>query len=313
MKKSVGLLLCAAIAISCTSATVYAATTSANEAKATAEKQVPSGSNHLKTDTGSGKYEVSFYHEKQQERYEIEVSTATGKILSFESKLTDHRGGSTVTVTENAAKKKVTEEVPKAEILSVYLDLDDGYKTYEIRFRTDSYYGEYTIHPETGKILERDVRVGALPGAKDTAGLISQEKAAELALKEVPDSVMTDLDLDYENNSYVYELELYKNGNEYEVTLDAKTGKVLKNHYHKEDWYQDWSGPQTSNSYISLEKARQAALDRVPGAVVKECKLDFDDGRAIYEGELRQGNLEYEFEIDAVTGAFLKWEMDYDD
>ena len=35
-----------------------------------------------------------------------------------------------------------------------------------------------------------------------------------------------------------------------------------------------------------------------------------DDGRLVYEGEMRSGAAEYEFEIDAVTGAVLSWEVE---
>ena len=46
--------------------------------------------------------------------------------------------------------------------------------------------------------------------------------------------------------------------------------------------------------------------------VYSEFKLELDDGRALYEGELRSGAMEYEFEIDAVTGAIVDWEADRD-
>ena len=42
-------------------------------------------------------------------------------------------------------------------------------------------------------------------------------------------------------------------------------------------------------------------------------ELDRDDGRMVYEGECRKGQMEYEFKLDAQTGAILEWEEDYDD
>ena len=41
-------------------------------------------------------------------------------------------------------------------------------------------------------------------------------------------------------------------------------------------------------------------------------ELDVDDGRAVYEGELREGSTEYEFEIDAVTGTIFSRDIDND-
>ena len=41
-----------------------------------------------------------------------------------------------------------------------------------------------------------------------------------------------------------------------------------------------------------------------------EFKQDYDDGRLIYEGKIIYNNREYEFEIDAATGAVLDWESE---
>lgn len=63
---------------------------------------------------------------------------------------------------------------------------------------------------------------------------------------------------------------------------------------------------------ISLEEARQIALDRVPGATDQNISihLDFDDGWYLYEGDILYNRVEYEFEIDANTGEVLKWEQE---
>ena len=61
--------------------------------------------------------------------------------------------------------------------------------------------------------------------------------------------------------------------------------------------------------YQHQADARAAALERVPGATDTDIKmeLDFDDGQYIYEGDIIYDGKEYEFEIDANTGNFLKW------
>ena len=42
-------------------------------------------------------------------------------------------------------------------------------------------------------------------------------------------------------------------------------------------------------------------------------ELDVEDGTSIYEVEFKSGNKEYDYEIDAATGAILKHEAEVDD
>ena len=66
---------------------------------------------------------------------------------------------------------------------------------------------------------------------------------------------------------------------------------------------------QNVNVQISEADAKAAALERVPGATEQDLRmeLDRDDGKYIYEGDIIYQQKEYEFEIDANTGNFLKW------
>ena len=64
---------------------------------------------------------------------------------------------------------------------------------------------------------------------------------------------------------------------------------------------------------ISTEQAQQTALSRVSGATasnVYELHLEWDDGRQYYEGKIYYGTMEYDFTIDAVTGAVVEWEAE---
>jgi hypothetical protein len=61
---------------------------------------------------------------------------------------------------------------------------------------------------------------------------------------------------------------------------------------------------------ISEAQAKQIALAQVPGATSIRIHLDYDDGRQTYEGEIIKGYTEYDFEIDAVTGVILEWDID---
>ena len=45
-------------------------------------------------------------------------------------------------------------------------------------------------------------------------------------------------------------------------------------------------------------------------AVKVKCKLDWEDGVQVYEVEFEVGRMEYDYEINAATGAVLKAEMD---
>ncbi len=72
-----------------------------------------------------------------------------------------------------------------------------------------------------------------------------------------------------------------------------------------------------SENLISKEEAKKIALDHA-GYEESEvrfikAKLDFDDGRYEYEIEFRaDGNLEYDYSINAVNGKVVEFDRDYD-
>ena len=53
-------------------------------------------------------------------------------------------------------------------------------------------------------------------------------------------------------------------------------------------------------------------LGKVSGATEKNVrmKLEMDDGRSLYEGEVIYNNTSYEFEMDAETGTIYEWSQE---
>lgn len=149
---------------------------------------------------------------------------------------------------------------------------------------------------------------GGKPAGEEAA------KAAALAHAglKAEDVTFVKIELDWEDGRRVYEVEFYTpDGREYDYEIDAATGEIVGVDYDAEG-YAPSGG---SGDYIGEEKARSIALGKVPGAQashVRKVKLDCDDGRWEYEVEIVYNGMEYEGEIDAVSGEILKWEAERD-
>lgn len=230
----------------------------------------------------------------------------------------------------------------------VKLDWDDGMVEYEVEFHTDTAEYEYDIDAVTGAILKYDVDQKhsgaghsqdsaqtndstAPAGGQETAvpgSYIGEAKAKAIALEHAglaeAEVTFKKIKLDMDDGKVEYEVEFYKGNMEYDYDIDAVTGAILSMDQDIED---DIPAPAPSSSpqevpavqptvpssYIGEEKARQIALLKVPGASITKFELDIDDDDpAKYEGEMKKDNMEYEFEIDAVTGTILKWEEEAD-
>lgn len=61
---------------------------------------------------------------------------------------------------------------------------------------------------------------------------------------------------------------------------------------------------------MTASEAQTIALQQIPNATVKKIKLHEDHGQLVYEVELRKEYIEYDVEIDAITGNVLKCKVD---
>ncbi len=149
--------------------------------------------------------------------------------------------------------------------------------------------------------------------AQTVTGTVDEETAQKIALEhagvKATDATITKSKLDYEGRRQVYEIEWYAGGKKYDYEIAVDTGEVLSSGYDEKT-----TGWSDSNSVtVSEADAKQTALGRVSGATQKdiyEWQFDYDDGRPEYEGKIIYGGTEYEFTIDASSGAVVEWEAE---
>lgn len=170
-----------------------------------------------------------------------------------------------------------------------------------------------------------------------TPSYITPDEAKEIALNHASvsaaDARWDDREVDLENGKTIYELSFDANGLEYEYDIDARTGEVLKAHSERDDDRSAASSSAAQNTtsgkpassdkpassgsdYIGLEKAKSIALQKagVSASSVRweKARLDYDDGRAVYELEFRSGSTEYDCEVHAVSGKILDYDAERD-
>lgn len=140
---------------------------------------------------------------------------------------------------------------------------------------------------------------------------MAQKIALEHAGVKATDATITKSKLDYEGRRQVYEIEWYAGGKKYDYEIAVDTGEILSSGYDEKT--SGWSGSNSSNVTVSEADAKQTALGRVSGATEKdiyEWQFDYDDGRPEYEGKIIYGGTEYDFTIDASSGAVVEWEAE---
>ena len=145
-----------------------------------------------------------------------------------------------------------------------------------------------------------------------TASAVTEDEARKTALSDagVTEEQITGIRVkkDHDDGRQVYDVEFYSDNKEYDYEIDASTGEILSSDFEIENDFNKDSASDL-NPAVSQEEASAAALAKVQGASEKDLriKLDDDDGKMIYEGDIYYNGTEYEFEIDAATGDFLEW------
>ena len=268
-------------------------------------------------------YEVEFYIAGTEYEYEIDAVDGTVLKYELEQKRPASSGTSQSYIGEDEARTKALAHAglssSDVQFIKTELDIDDGKCYYDVEFYSGNTEYDYEIDAYDGTILkfDADVEDFTIPTDDSSTAYLGDAKAKAIALQHANltegDVTFTKVKLDRDDGRMIYDVEFYGSSGEYEYEIDAFSGAILE-----WDWDRKLSAQNDSvpSGYISQDKAKSIALERAglsdSSVTFYEVKLDYDDGRAVYELEFKSGSMEYEAEIDAVSGAILDWDSERD-
>ena len=243
---------------------------------------------------------------------------------------------------KDAALKAAGVSADQAAFSSAGLDSRDGIFYYQVIFTENGVEREYDIDAVTGVVIEEKVLTPASEAESTTAqaGTAAPDAQTQSALSGTPASenpsaaasavnedsalsialehagvtreqlVHSRVKPDRDDGLMIFEVEfITTDGVEYDYDISQADGTILSFNQEAHVPYNPAAGTE---GLISEDQARQAVIDRVPGASAENVAvfLDEDDGRLEYEGHLAYDNMLYEFTIDAYSGAVIEWEAE---
>ncbi|HIZ93523.1 MAG TPA: PepSY domain-containing protein [Candidatus Flavonifractor avicola] len=205
-----------------------------------------------------------------------------------------------------------------AVFLEADYDYEDGRMVYEIEFAAGNTKYEYDVDASTGEVVKYE-REGGQTAGTGTGSAAAQGDVGEAAARaaalnhagvtEADTSGLT-VKRDYDDGRLTYEIDFWAGNAEYEYVISAADGTVLKSKR------EEHPGAISAGQSIGRDAARDAALNHagvsLNDAYELEVEEDFDERTPFYKVEFKAGGMEYEYEIDAQSGAILTYEADYD-
>ena len=132
----------------------------------------------------------------------------------------------------------------------------------------------------------------------------SMEDAVEIFYDHFKDDSINinSIKLDFFNESLDYVIEGFKDGEEYELRIAATNGVVVEEKTDKDDDI-DEEALDLKNIITAKEAMEKALEGQKEGAWVVEYELEVDDGKAVYEVDIEDGE---DVTVDASTGEIIE-------
>ncbi len=170
---------------------------------------------------------------------------------------------------------------------------------------------------------------------------LNNDEVRELISAQYPGTI-TEMELEKENNRAVYEIEIENDGMEYDLKVDGNSGEIIKikekkiaaqkenekkttdnDKAVKEDTKDEQkqttqekkqsSKKEKNNKNLAIDATEAIAIAQKEfSGTVTDLELEEEEGRYIYEIEIKANGEEAELEIDAMTGEIIVIEIEED-
>ena len=199
---------------------------------------------------------------------------------------------------------------------------------YDVEILVDGVVYKYRIDASKGDLLkvtvnDQEVALSDIPKSfsSQDATYISLEEAKRIALEDAgvteADLLRFEHEMDYVLGSYLFELEFSTSTHKFEYEINATDGSIFKKDVDGKTLVKP-SAPTTDTTqtaeYISAEQAEDAALGHAgverAASVFERTQWKLSKGTAIYEVEFISNGVEYEYKINALTGAVISFEKE---
>lgn len=204
------------------------------------------------------------------------------------------------------AAKLAVKDVKNADVTEIDSDHEKGQFVYKVQLIKSTKEYEITYRASDGKMLSYDMEEHVFQ-RNSKKKIMSRKRCQDLALKKVPGAKITSLVQKYDDGIPVFKVKLTKTDKRYTLKYHARTGKLLEYGWEIKTAIQT---PSADNGYISLAKAKNIALAKIPGGTIAKAEADRDDGIPVYEITLIKGSMKYDITIHARSGKILKIERE---
>lgn len=139
---------------------------------------------------------------------------------------------------------------------------------------------------------------------------LSQTEAINKFDKKYSDKKLKEIDLKLDGNKYFYEITGFDKDKEYEMTINATSGKEVKSSSEKLDLDERLQKGLDLDKVISRDQASEIAEKEVKNSTAKEWTLKMDQDKVIWDVTVESGSSKHEVEIDAISKKVIKSEKD---